>query len=345
MAPWKSRLAHLTMVGTLGVLTISGCGGGGDVPDPENDTLVAADPAAPSAPAAAPAAEDATPAEAPPRLVAALSKSQGPAEAAPTATASVAEATPATAAATVTSTADSAATSELLNLANNSNAATPAAGGEAAAPAAGTAPGFPGGGYPGGGAPPTATAETGANAAMAAAYGANGAGGPPRGPGAPGGAGGFADEGGFAGQSGIGSLGSGAAGGPADFATPGGAVNAFLMAVQAKDRAKIAQATARRAPTEAAAKNREFFKVLLEESVADDQLDELAKAFEGYRPTQLLQAVSTAQRGVLLSKSEPGGASLSRTVQVRKEKDGWKVLDFTGFREFKAMPGIRPRRR
>ena len=113
----------------------------------------------------------------------------------------------------------------------------------------------------------------------------------------------------------------------ADFNTPVGAVNAFLNAAKAKDRAKIAQATARRAPTEAVAKNREFFAVLLNESVGDDQLDQLATAFDGYTVSGLQRAINTGQMGVNLSKSS-GGDALTRTVQVRREKDGWKVLDW-----------------
>ncbi len=354
MTPWKSRLAHLTMVGTLGVLAMSGCGGGGDVPDPENDALAAAEPGS----ARAPDPAESAPAEVAPTIgVASGAPAQqtAPAETAPVAPTEAASGAPVV---PVASASDSAATNELLNLANSSGSAAPAAETAAATAApgglGGGPPGYPSGsGAPGAGYPGASGSGAGQQAGFPGAPG-----GPPAGyPGAPGGPPGAAGYPGAPGagrslgmpgaglvDGGLGGLG-GAGNGAADFSTPGGAAMAFLMAVQSKDRARIAQATARRAPTEASARNQEVFKVLLEESVDDDQLEELAKAFQGYQISGLQIAKNTGQRGVNLSKQGSAGESLTRTVQVRKEKEGWKVIDFTGFREFKYIPSTKPRRR
>ena len=60
------------------------------------------------------------------------------------------------------------------------------------------------------------------------------------------------------------------------------AAAAFLAALQAKNPDMLAQATALRAPTEASPKYQKVFTAILEQSLAPEDLDELAKKLEGY---------------------------------------------------------------
>ena len=136
-----------------------------------------------------------------------------------------------------------------------------------------------------------------------------------------------------------------AAMGPAAFKNPMTSVQAFLAALKAKDKDRLSQATARRAPTEADEKHRKIFAAIIDQSIADDELDELSKALEGFQVAQVLQAKSSARIGVVIRKMS-GRDMLQRTVMTRKEKEGWKVMDVESLLEFKAMPTFgRPGRR
>ncbi len=142
-----------------------------------------------------------------------------------------------------------------------------------------------------------------------------GPGGPPTGvPGMPGGPGGP----------------GGADTGPADFRTQRGAVKAFLAAVRARDPARLKEATALRAPTESRPHNQKFFEAVLAETLAPDDIDELATKLEGFRIADANIPHSTAKRGIILRKAGGNGAFLQRTITVRKEKAGWKVVDISG---------------
>jgi hypothetical protein len=127
---------------------------------------------------------------------------------------------------------------------------------------------------------------------------------------------------------------------PANFHYPATAVTAFLAALKAKDKDKLAQATAKRAATEAEEKHRKIFSEIIDGSISDDDLSEIAKAFEGFRVMTVLNAKSTGRIGVVVGKMTKGGGHLQRTIMARKEKEGWKIVDVEDLYNFKAMPNF-----
>jgi hypothetical protein len=129
--------------------------------------------------------------------------------------------------------------------------------------------------------------------------------------------------------------------GPADTRTPNGAVRAFLQALQAKDRDRLAEATALRSQEEAAPKNRDIFARIVDMSISDSELDELAKRFEGYQIAGENAAKSTGRLGIFIDKPTEEGGILRRTLIVRKEKKGWGVLDVSPPTEFRSNNPIR----
>ena len=120
------------------------------------------------------------------------------------------------------------------------------------------------------------------------------------------------------------------------FNNPNTAVMAFLAALKAKDKDRLAQCTALHAPTEAAEKHRKIFAAIVEGSISDDELDEMSKALSGYQVSGMLEATSTGRMGVLISKMD-GRDRLQRKVMTRKEKEGWKVMDVDSALEFKFI--------
>jgi len=132
--------------------------------------------------------------------------------------------------------------------------------------------------------------------------------------------------------------------GAADFRTPLGGVAAFISAVRAKNLERLAEATALRAPTEAAGKNQKMFTSILEQSLSSDDLDELAKKLEGFQIVGTNQPKSSGKLGVILSKPTNDGGQLIRTVTARHEKAGWKVVDISGVTEMeRPLPNMRVR--
>ena len=142
--------------------------------------------------------------------------------------------------------------------------------------------------------------------------------------------------------------------GPASFKTEMGGVNAFLAAVRARDPVRLKEATALRARTECKPHNQKFFEAILGETLGPDDLDELAKALEGFKVADMNTPKTTRTRGFILRKAgKKSGAFLQRTITVRQEKAGWKVVDISGEGKLDApimMPTMRgysrtPRRR
>jgi hypothetical protein len=164
-------------------------------------------------------------------------------------------------------------------------------------------------------------------------------GGPPAGsgvsmPGYPGAGGSSGGPGGPGAMPGIG----GANSGPPNFREPIPATVAFLNAVKAKDRDLLAEATALRAPQEAAsAQMKKLFSTVVDQSISEDALAELAKALEGYQIVDTNTPKSTGRFGVILGKSNKKGGQFRRTVTVRKEAKGWKVVDIGGQAELESM--------
>ena len=157
------------------------------------------------------------------------------------------------------------------------------------------------------------------------------------------------NPGGMAGGSGGSGMGfqpieGGMGGGDADLGKPGSpipnetfrhpwtAANAFLAALKTKDADKLAQTTALRAPVEGSVKYQKVFTAILERSLAPEDMDELAKKFEGYSIIGQNEPKSTGKFEIIVSRAE-GTSQFHRTITLRKEKAGWKVCDVSGPRE------------
>ncbi len=185
-------------------------------------------------------------------------------------------------------------------------------------------------GYPGGGGMPA-----GYPGAPGGASGAGRPGGAPGYPGAPGGMGpGMQGPGGTAEDN-----------GPANTNTPVGAVRAFLNALKAKDRDRLAEATALRSQTEASStRNRELFAKIVDMSISDAELDDIAKKLEGFHVSGENAVKSTGRQGVFIDKPNEKGGMVRRTLMVRKEKKGWGVMDVSGPTEFTGSGNANRRR-
>jgi len=132
--------------------------------------------------------------------------------------------------------------------------------------------------------------------------------------------------------------------GPANFRTPYAVTAAFLAALRAKDPDRLAQTTALRAPTEASPKYQKVFTAILEQSLAPEDIEELAKKFEGMNIVGSNQAKSDHRFDVIVGGTK-GTSQFHRTITCRLEKAGWKVVDISGAREFeKPVTLIRPGR-
>jgi predicted nucleotide-binding protein len=153
-------------------------------------------------------------------------------------------------------------------------------------------------------------------------YGAPGA------PGAAGGEEGGALLGGPGGFPGGGEGGAGAAGG-GPLALQYKAVTDFLDAVKAKNKDRLAEVVALRAPIEAATpKNKKLFSAILDQSISDAEVDEIAKALEGFQIVGNNEAKSSGRLGIIIAKTSENDY-LQRTVTVRKEAKGWRVVDIS----------------
>jgi hypothetical protein len=225
---------------------------------------------------------------------------------------------------------DASATNELLNLSSSTTNAAPAAEAAKGDIPVASLPGGPGNvGGPGGSMP-----EGGAG------FGPGNIPGPNRGgPGMPGGPGG---PGGMPGMPGD----SNNSDKPANYSTPMFGATTFLNAVKSKNKDRIADATARHAQAEAhSAALQKLFAQILDLSVSDEQIDELAKALKGYVIQSLDMATSSGRQKVVLGKSNGSNGQFRRTLTMRHEAKGWKVLDISGQAEIQGfgMPGIRRR--
>lgn len=339
MRSWNAWLLPLGLAGLS--LVFAGCGGS-NATDSESDANAANEP-----PAAAPA-------EAPAPVAAAPDPAAAPAAA----EAAAAPAGDAAATEEAKPKDSSAATAEMLALGNKpaggtagleGGAAAPgdpaaaAAGGQAAQPgldptAAAAAPGAAGpGAMPGApgltdpaggpagvpGAPAPGGADPGAPALVAAP------GGEPAAPGDQADAAG-PDPGNSGGNIGGGNF-------KEDFHTPFGAVTLFLKALRAKDAEKLMKATALRAPRESSGKNQSLFTKILEQSMTEDDLSELANKYEGYRISGNNTPKSTGRFTIILNKRGKKGETYVRTITTRHEKEGWKVVDLGGEGKIPAM--------
>jgi hypothetical protein len=131
--------------------------------------------------------------------------------------------------------------------------------------------------------------------------------------------------------------------GPSDFRTPQGAVRTFLNALKAKDADRLSEATARRAAVDSTGKNQELFSKILEVTLPDSELDDLAKKLAGYQISGENPQKSTGRADVVVSKRNDDGSSSSRRITARREKKGWGVLDIGPEQIFKTL-GVQRRR-
>ena len=363
MKPTRHWLGHLTLAGAS--LVWAGCGGS-DVPDPSSDSAAAAEPTAKTVDGAAAAEAPVVPessAEAKPPSGEPTPRPDSVAEATPSPAPTVTSGGESSAVAPATASAepageaakgDTSGTDEMMRMAANppqANASSDPSPAVASAPAPGLASASGPASLKGGsqsGEPPREQREprgdtmpevspTGRRGGEDAAREAGQ-------PGRRGGGGGLASgaEGGRGGPgpSSSGGGGNDSDGGPNAFQRPGTAVQAFLSAVKAKDKDRLSQATARRSVTEAVEKHQKIFAAILEQSISDEELDDMAKSLEGFQVQTVLQAKSTGRTGVVIGKMD-NRDRLQRTVQVRLEKEGWKVLDLGGLIDFKPVGTMR----
>ena len=341
---WIAWLYSFGLAGAC-LSAVAGCGGG-DVPDASDSAMLAegggpSEPAMPP-PAAPPAAP--TPATAPAPAAtptpAAVAQPGGEAAKAP-ASADAAEASPfepvADAEPAAAKPENNSATAELLAIATAAPAPDAKAEGGAGAQGAGATtpgadgmmplmPGGPGGEQPGAGR--NAAAEKEMQRLMAQSL--NG------GPGAAN-AGSSAMPADRAMQNYGG--GSGGSGGDAkeegDTKSPDGAVKAFLSALKAKDRDRLAEATALRAASAAeGGKHRDVFARIIDSSISDNELDEIAAQLDDFKFAGFNQVQSTGRLKVTTRKPGKNGGWFQRTFTVRREKKGWGVLDIDAQVEF-----------
>jgi hypothetical protein len=106
-------------------------------------------------------------------------------------------------------------------------------------------------------------------------------------------------------------------------------VTAFLDALKAKDVDRLIEATALRAKTEAKGPFRAVLDSIVEQNPAQEDIDHLAKVLEGMNIMGQNYPRSTGRIGIIVGKTVKRH-QVTRTITVRKEKDGWKVVDIGG---------------
>jgi hypothetical protein len=134
--------------------------------------------------------------------------------------------------------------------------------------------------------------------------------------------------------------------GPVDTHSPGGAVRTFLNALQAKDRDRLAEATALHSQTDASTpKTRDLFAKVVDMSISDAEIGDLAKKLEGFHVAGENAVKSTGRLGIYADKPTEDGGVIRVTFTVRKEKKGWGVMDISGRTEFKGMGNMNQRKK
>lgn len=87
-----------------------------------------------------------------------------------------------------------------------------------------------------------------------------------------------------------------------------------------------------------------MFKSILSQSLDSEDLDKLAAEFDGMKVIDRNVAKSTGMVGVIVGKMDKN-KRITRTLYVRREKDGWKVQDFSGKKELTQARGAVGKRR
>ncbi len=126
----------------------------------------------------------------------------------------------------------------------------------------------------------------------------------------------------------------GTVGAAGDFSTAMKGAQSFLAAAQAKDATALSEATAKRAEFLAGAARIELFKAVLSQTATTDMIEQLARDFDGMKVMDVNTRKSSGSVEVIVGKDDTQKNNrMSRHLVMRKEKDGWKVLDYTGLRE------------
>ncbi len=82
---------------------------------------------------------------------------------------------------------------------------------------------------------------------------------------------------------------------------------------------------------------KELLGKIVDLSISDTEIDELAKKLEGCQIGGENAAKSTGRLGIYVQKTTPDGSMLRYTLIVRHEKKGWGVMDIGWPTEFKPM--------
>ena len=117
---------------------------------------------------------------------------------------------------------------------------------------------------------------------------------------------------------------------------------AFMNALRAKDPDRLDEATALRAgqESETSPAYQKLFQAIHEHSLSSEDFDELSKKVEGMAIMDQNQPKSSGRLGIIVGRTVDG-APLTRTITVRKEKAGWKVVDVSGAHKFEKPFTVR----
>ena len=126
------------------------------------------------------------------------------------------------------------------------------------------------------------------------------------------------------------------------FAAGAKAAEDFIAAIEAQDPAAILNATALRSRTETSANNHSLFEAILDEKLTDDDLTKLSEMFSGYKVVDIHNAKSVGRLLIIVDKTTRN-EEYQRTIIVRKEAAGWRVVDFSNRRNFGPGRGLRPK--
>ena len=71
-----------------------------------------------------------------------------------------------------------------------------------------------------------------------------------------------------------------------------------------------------------------LFQAILEKRLEPETMDELATLFTGMEIVSRNDPRSTGELGVIVGRIDEQGRRIMATLQMRREKAGWKVRDF-----------------
>ncbi len=84
-----------------------------------------------------------------------------------------------------------------------------------------------------------------------------------------------------------------------------------------------------------------MFAKILDVSLPDSEMDDLAKQLDGYQVVGENPPKSTGRVDVVVQKSGDNGSYSRRRITARHEKKGWGVLEIGPAQVFKSMGAVR----